>query len=137
MRVYQSLCLIKTNGANAFYELTSILRNELEKSGVLNGILLLSVLHTTAAVAMQEPDTSVHHDSGLVLDNAIPAHLDYEHIYEGIVNATAHQKQLLVGNSKLIPVKNGSLVLGTWQRPFLIEFFRSMERKVSITVIGE
>lgn len=137
MRVYQSVCLIKTDGAGAFHDLTAVISSELRKSGIRSGLLVVSVLHTTCGIAMQEPDKSVHRDSKLALDSAVPDYLDYEHTYEGVGNARAHQKQLLVGNSKIIPVKDNSLVLGTWQKPFLLEFFRAMERKVSVTIIGE
>lgn len=137
IQVYQSMCLISSNGHNKFHDLTSVLSEQLRKSGINNGLMLVSALHTTCAIAIQEPDRSVHSDCNLVLENVVPPHLGYEHIYEGTNNARAHQKQLLVGSSKIIPVKNNSLVLGRWQKPFLMEFFREMERRIFVTIIGE
>ena len=131
------MCLVKTKGPDVFHDLTSILSDELRKSGIKSGILNASILHTTCALAMQEPDKLVHADSKLMFDSIISHHLNFEHTFEGVVNAKAHQKQFLIGNSKTIPVRENSLLLGTWQRPFLIEFFRQMERKVLVTIIGE
>jgi secondary thiamine-phosphate synthase enzyme len=86
---------------------------------------------------MQEPEEGVHHDARLVLNNITPAHLNYHHLYEGLTNAKAHQRQMLIGAQIIIPVRNNSLVLGQWQKPFLIELFTAMERKLFITIIGE
>jgi secondary thiamine-phosphate synthase enzyme len=137
MKIYQNLRIIKTKGPENFHDLTKILEDELKKSDIKNGIMAVCILHTTACLALQEPDPLVHKDSNLVLDYIVPRNLEYHHTYEGITNATAHQKQMLVGNSIIIPISNGSLILGSWQKPFLIELFTSMERKLFITIIGE
>jgi len=131
------MCLISTTGYNKFHDLTSVLSEQLRESGISNGLMVVSALHTTCAIAMQEPDQSVHNDGGMMLENLLPSYLDYKHTYEGTDNARAHQKQLLIGNSKIIPVKDNSLVLGTWQKPFLVEFFREMERRIFVTILGE
>lgn len=136
VRVYQVLRTIETKEHGHYHDLTHITEEEVNKSGVKDGILIVSVLHTTAGITMQEPDTAVHRDGRLVLDNVAPTNINYAHTYEGIVNAAAHQKQMLIGNSRSIPVKDNALVLGTWQKLFLIELFRPMKRKVFITIIG-
>lgn len=136
MKVYQNIITIKTKGGGVFHDLTSILKDELKKSDVKNGVLIISVWHTTAAVTLQEADADVHHDTTLVLDHITPAHLPLQHTYEGVINAKAHQKAQLIGTFTVIPVKNRSLLLGTWQTPFLIEFFKPMERKVAILILG-
>ena len=137
MKIYQNLVIVKTKGAGEYHELTNILEKELAESGIKNGIMIVTVLHTTAAITMQEPDPAVHSDGRLVLNHVVPLDLEYSHTYEGMINAAAHQKQMLIGNSRIIPIKDGSLILGTWQRPFLIELFKSMQRKIHITIIGE
>jgi secondary thiamine-phosphate synthase enzyme len=137
MQVYQTYVYIKTKGVGIFHDLTDVLRSELEKSLIQNGILVVSLLHTTCALLMQEPEEGVHHDARLVLNNITPTHLNYNHLYEGLTNAKAHQRQMLIGAQIIIPVKNNSLVLGQWQKPFLIELFTAMERKLFITIIGE
>lgn len=137
VKVYQAFRIVETEQYSAYHDLTRLLESEVEKSGIKNGLISVNVLHTTAAIALQEPDPTVHEDGREVLSELIPTTRSYHHNYEGNINGAAHQKQLIVGNSRTIPVKNGKLVLGTWQKVFLVELFQPMQRKVFITIIGE
>lgn len=136
MKIHQSIRLIKTTSASAFHDLTTVLKDELKKSGIKNGILIVSALHTTCSIVLQESDKDVHADTLMVLDKIMPEDLPFRHVYEGIQNAKGHQAQAILGSLKIIPVKDGSLILGSWQTPYLIEFFKGMERKVFITILG-
>lgn len=135
-KVHQALRTVRTTQYGQYYDLTQLIEEEVQKSDISDGVLIVSILHTTTGITAQEPDIAVHRDGKMILENVAPTRLDYEHTYEGLLNATAHQKQMLIGNSRIVPVKDSCPVLGTWQRLFLLELFRPMERKVFITVLG-
>jgi secondary thiamine-phosphate synthase enzyme len=127
---------VQTHDPFEYVDITEEIRSEVKKSEMANGIVLVNVLHTTAAVVIQEADLTVHEDAKRVLERLIPCNGSYEHSYEGTVNGSAHQRQQMLGNSCTLPVKDGILVLGTWQKVFLVELFRPMIRHVQITMLG-
>jgi len=91
-----------------------------QKSGILNGICFVYVPHTTAAVTINEnADPDVKADILKGLEAIVPADLDYDHA-EG--NSPAHIKSSIIGNSASVFIKNGQLVLGTWQGIYFCEF---------------
>jgi len=127
---------MSTHGSFEYVDMTQTIKNEIKKSRIRNGIVQVNVLHTTAAVVVQEADTTIHEDAEIVLKNLIPSNGSYRHSYEGTVNGAAHQRQQILGNFCGLTVKNGELVLGTWQHVFLVELFRPMTRHVQITILG-
>ncbi len=99
-----------------------------------NGICMLYVPHTTAAVTINESaDPSVKEDILMVLNHVIPWKASYRHL-EG--NSPAHIKSTLVGPSELIAFENKALVLGTWQGIFFCEFDGPRTRKLHIKILG-
>jgi len=100
-------------------------------------VVIIHELHTTAALTIQENDTSVHEDTREILDELVPLDRRYRHSYEGNANATAHIKNQLLGSNITLPIINGKIALGTWQRIFLIELFEARHRKIAVSIIGE
>ncbi|HET7824075.1 MAG TPA: secondary thiamine-phosphate synthase enzyme YjbQ [Anaeromyxobacter sp.] len=128
---------VPTRAAHDLVEITDAVRSTLRKAGVADGILLVYVPHTTAGVTVQEnADPDVRRDLLLALENAVPARAsrgEYRHA-EG--NSAAHVKASLVGSSATLLVKDGDLVLGTWQGVFLCEFDGPRRRTVHLKVIA-
>jgi len=106
------------------------------EAGVQNGDVLVYCPHTTAAITINEnADPSVVHDILLALDQVVPrANPGYRHS-EG--NSDAHCKSSLVGCSEQVLIKDGSLVLGTWQAVYFCEFDGPRSRRVIVQVRGE
>ncbi len=105
-----------------------------QKSGVKEGLCILYVPHTTAAVTINEgADPSVKRDVLKMLNDLIPFEAGYSHT-EG--NSAAHIKSSVVGVTQVIPVKDGAPVLGTWQTIFFCEFDGPRRRNVHVTVSG-
>jgi secondary thiamine-phosphate synthase enzyme len=97
-------------------------------SGLAEGALLVWCPHTTAAIFVNEGhDPDVLHDIAMVLGRLVPGGLQYLH---GEGNSPAHLKSLLGGCSVTIPVFDGRLALGTWQRVFFAEFDGPRVRQV-------
>jgi secondary thiamine-phosphate synthase enzyme len=104
------------------------------KSGVKEGVCVLYVPHTTAAVTINEgADPSVKRDVLKTLNELIPFEAGYSHT-EG--NSAAHIKSTIVGVTQVVPIKDGAPMLGTWQTIFFCEFDGPRRRKVHVTVTG-
>jgi secondary thiamine-phosphate synthase enzyme len=133
---YSKRAEVQTHSNFEYIDITQLVQNEIQKSQILNGIVVVNVLHTTAALVLQESDPTVHEDAQRVLEDLVPTRAPYAHCYEGSVNGAAHQRQQVLGSVSTIPMIDGDLVLGTWQRIFLVELFRPMLRQIQISIFG-
>ncbi len=116
-------------------DITAQVRAAVQNFGTDDGICMVYVPHTTAAVTINESaDPSVAKDILMALNKMVPWHDDYDHL-EG--NSPAHIKTTLVGSSELITIEKGQLVLGTWQGIFFCEFDGPRKRKVHISIINQ
>ena len=123
---------VKTKEQTEFIDITSEVQKVVSSSDVRDGLCMVYVPHTTAAVTINESaDPSVKADMLMVLNEMVPWDAGYRHL-EG--NSPAHIKSTLVGASELINVENNSLVLGTWQGIFFCEFDGPRTRKVHVKV---
>lgn len=126
---------VKTSQQTEFVDITDQVQAAVSESGMKNGLCMVFVPHTTAAVTINESaDPAVRSDIVRVLNSMVPWEADYRHL-EG--NSPAHIKSTLVGASEMIAVENGKLVLGTWQGIFFCEFDGPRNRKVRITLIPD
>ncbi|ACO04314.1 MAG TPA: YjbQ family protein [Persephonella sp.] len=124
---------VVTQKRTHFEDITDAVQEVIDESGIDEGICCVYVPHTTAGVFINEnADPDVKWDIEKTLDKLIPWEDQYSHV-EG--NAAAHIKSVLTGNSLYIPVKNGKLLLGTWQGIFFAEFDGPRDRKVIIKVL--
>ncbi len=125
---------IYTNSHSEIIDITGFVRKAVKESGVKNGICVVYVPHTTAAVTINEDaDPSVKRDILATLEKIVPWEWDYTHL-EG--NSAAHIKAAVIGSDRTIIVENGELVLGTWQGIYFCEFDGPRERKVYIKIVS-
>ena len=123
---------VKTSAQTEMVDITSQVQDELNRSGVKEGRLILYVPHTTAAVTINEgADPAVKADILMALNQMVPWEAAYQHL-EG--NSPAHVKASLVGSSETILISAGRLVLGTWQRIFFCEFDGPRNRKLNVQI---
>jgi secondary thiamine-phosphate synthase enzyme len=126
---------VKTRERTELLDITSDINQLIQKSGTDQGLCMIYVPHTTAAVTINESaDPSVKSDILMVLNQIIPWEANYRHL-EG--NSPAHIKSTLVGSSELIAIENRRLILGTWQGIFFCEFDGPRSRKVDVRIIEE
>ena len=124
---------VKTKQRNELVDITPQVEKAVAESGIIEGICMLAVPHTTAAVTVNEnADPSVKADIIAKLSALAPDDDRYQH-REG--NADAHIKATLVGPSEVLLVKGGQLMLGTWQGVFFCEFDGPRTRNVVIKVL--
>jgi secondary thiamine-phosphate synthase enzyme len=123
---------VRTSAQTEFVDITRSVQEAVKKTGIEDGICIVFVPHTTAAVTINEnADPSVVHDMIMELNKIVPFKDAYRHM-EG--NSPAHIKASLVGCSEIVIVESGKLVLGTWQGIFFCEFDGPRNRKVHVKV---
>ncbi len=123
---------VETKSREQMIDITSRVREAVEKSGVKDGIAVCFVPHTTAAVTINEnADPDVTRDIIYKLNKEIPQSDSYRHA-EG--NSDAHVKTSLVGSSEHVLIEDGRLVLGTWQGIYFCEFDGPRKRRLLIKV---
>jgi secondary thiamine-phosphate synthase enzyme len=125
---------VRTSAQTEFMDITRSVQEAVEKAGVEDGICIIFIPHTTAAVTINEnADPSVVQDMIMELNKIVPFKDQYRHM-EG--NSPSHIKASLVGCSLIVLVESGKLVLGTWQGIFFCEFDGPRSRKVHVKVIS-
>ncbi|MCS6936061.1 MAG: secondary thiamine-phosphate synthase enzyme YjbQ [Candidatus Bipolaricaulota bacterium] len=128
-------CLtIKTQAKQEIIDITERLQRALRELGIQNGVVVLFVPHTTAAITINEnADPAVKEDILTALGKLVPAGPHYKHA-EG--NAHAHIKASLIGHSVTVPVQEGKLHLGTWQGVLFCEFDGPRTRELWLTAFA-
>lgn len=125
---------VSTGSRSDFIDITGRVREILRTSGIRDGICQVFVPHTTAGVTINEnADPDVTADIITTLDSVFPWHNNYRHM-EG--NSAAHIKASFMGSSACVPIRDGKLVLGTWQCVYFCEFDGPRTRKVVVNVMG-
>jgi len=126
---------VDTRAARECIDLTDRVRELVRRSSVEAGLCQVMVLHSTAAIVVNEfDDPNIGKDVLAALDRAVPAHAGWLHDQIDD-NAHAHIKAALLGPSELVPVADGDLLLGTWQRILLVELDGPRRRRVSVTCL--
>lgn len=126
---------VKSSKQIEFIDISREVKEIVKKSGIKNGLCIIFIPHTTAAVTINEnADPSVVKDIIMQLNKIVPSEDRYQHL-EG--NSPAHIKASLIGSSKAIFIDSGQLVLGTWQGIFLCEFDGPRVRTIYIKLISD
>jgi len=128
---------VKTNGHTDFVDITDRVNKTVEKSGVKEGIVLVFISGSTAAITTIEYETGALEDFKEALEKIAPEEANYKHHKKwGDKNGAAHIKSALVGTDFITPVVNGQLQLGTWQQIVLIDFDeKPREREVIVKIV--
>ncbi|HEY7624937.1 MAG TPA: secondary thiamine-phosphate synthase enzyme YjbQ [Candidatus Limnocylindria bacterium] len=126
---------VETTKREETIDITARVKAAVTRAKIADGIVAVTVAHTTAAVFVNEnADPDVQKDVLTALERAVPRDAKYSHA-EG--NGPAHVKSVLVGGSITLPVREGAIALGTWQGIYFAELDGPRARIATITVIGE
>ena len=107
------------------------------KSGVTDGVVLVSAMHITAGVYVNDWEGGLIEDIGEWLEKLAPSGRDYRHHQTGEDNADAHLKRTLIGHQVLLPITNGRLDLGPWEQVFYAEFDGRRRKRVVVKILGQ
>ena len=130
-----------TTAGAEFWDLTEIVREVASRSGVRHGQITVHTPHTTTTIVMNESETGFLNDYRRMIDRLAPEEGYYEHDdhelrtenlqEDEFLNGHSHCRQMLTGTASVtIPVVDGEVLLGTWQRVLFVEFDQSRERRV-------
>jgi secondary thiamine-phosphate synthase enzyme len=126
---------VETKRREETIDITSRVKAAVTRAKVSDGLVTITVAHTTAAVFVNEnADPDVQKDLLTALERMVPRDAKYEHA-EG--NGPAHVKAVVVGNSVTLAIRDGAIALGTWQGVYFTELDGPRERSATITVIGD
>ena len=122
----------------AFINITGEVARALAASGIREGLCLVTPMHITASVFINDDEGGLHHDDERFLERIAPhAPIDqYRHNDTGEDNADAHIKRQLMGQQVVVAVSEGRLDLGTWERIFYGEFDGRRRKRVLIKIVG-
>jgi secondary thiamine-phosphate synthase enzyme len=126
---------IKTH--RAYVHITSQIESAVKKSGVQEGMVLVSAMHITAGVYVNDNEPGLIEDIDRWLENLAPFDKNYQHHQTGEDNGDSHLKALLIHHEVIVPITAGKLDLGTWQRVFYAEFDGQRDKRVIVKVMGE
>jgi len=136
MKVHTEYLTIETKARYEMVHLTPRIEEIVRKSGVADGLCFVSPMHITAAVYVNDNESGLIDDIAVWLEKLAPRWPGYKHHQTGEDNADAHLKALLLHHETTLPVTNGRLDLGQWQRVFYAEFDGQRKKRVIVKVMG-
>jgi len=120
-----------------YVHITPQVEAAVQRSGVREGMVLVSAMHITAGVYVNDNEPGLIRDIDEWLEGLAPFREDYRHHQTGEDNGDSHLKAILVHHQVLLPITAGKLDLGTWQRVFYAEFDGQRAKRVIVKVMGE
>ena len=120
-----------------YIDITDKVDGMVKKSGVTDGMVLVSAMHITAGVWVNDAEDGLIADIDDWLEKLAPSGKDYRHHRTGEENGDAHLKSLLVHHQVIVPITGGALDLGPWQRVYYAEFDGMRRKRVVVKVMGE
>ncbi len=120
-----------------YINITGDIQRILEASGIKEGLMLVSAMHITAGVYVNDAESGLIGDIDEWLEKLAPFNANYRHHHTGEDNGDAHLKNLLIGHQVVVPVTNGRLDFGPWQQVYYAEFDGQRQKRVVVKLIGE
>ena len=137
MKSHTEYLTFHTRKHREYVHITPQVEAAVKESGVKEGMALVSAMHITAGVYVNDNESGLIHDIDEWLEGLAPFRKDYQHHETGEDNGDSHLKAILVHHQVILPVTAGRLDLGTWQRVFYAEFDGQRSKRVIIKIIGE
>ncbi|MCS6957246.1 MAG: secondary thiamine-phosphate synthase enzyme YjbQ [Aquificaceae bacterium] len=136
MKSHTAYLTFQTKNRREIIRITEDIKRIVEESGIKEGLCLVSSMHLTASVIVQDDEEGLHQDIWEWLETLAPYREDYKHHRTGEDNGDAHLKNLLTHLQVVLPVTGGNLDLGPWQEIFYLEFDGQRKKRVIVKVIG-
>ena len=137
MKIHTDYLWFETRKQQEIVRITDQVAGIVRASGVAEGMALVSAMHITAAVFVNDWEDGLIHDFQVWLEKLAPAGKDYRHHQTGEDNADAHLKRQIMGREVVVAITKGKLDFGPWEQIFYGEFDGSRNKRVLIKVIGE
>ena len=126
-----------TKKPREYVNITSDVDQMVKKSGIKDGMVLVSAMHITAAVYVNDAEDGLIHDIDEWLEKLAPFNRNYQHHRTGETNGDAHLKSLLIHHEVIVPITDGKLDFGPWQQIYYAEFDGQRRKRVVVKVMGD
>ena len=137
MHFHTQYLWFQTGKKRELINITPKVEEAVSKCGILEGMVLVSAMHITAGVIVNDHEPGLWEDIDEWLEKVAPFRQNYRHHRTGETNGDAHLKSILAHNQVVLPVTQGKLDLGPWQQVFYAEFDGMRRKRVIIKVMGE
>jgi secondary thiamine-phosphate synthase enzyme len=136
VKAHTEYLTFETKKKRELIHLTATISSIVAKSGISEGFVLVSAMHITAGVFVNDDESGLHEDIMKWLEELAPEGPDYKHHRTGEDNGHAHLKSLLVHHEVTLPITKGKLDLGPWQRVFYAEFDGQRPKRLIVKALG-
>jgi len=137
MKSYTEYLWFNTKKHREYINITSEVEKILGKSGIKEGMILVSAMHITAGIYVNDAELGLIQDIDEWLEKLAPFNQNYRHHHTGETNGDSHLKSLLIHHEVIIPVTNGKLDFGPWQQIYYAEFDGQRRKRVIVKAMGE
>ena len=137
MKFQTKYLTFQTKNHREYINITYEVEKALRESGIQEGMVLVSAMHITAAVYVNDAESGLIQDIDEWLEHLAPSRPDYRHHQTGETNGDSHLKSLLIHHEVIVPITNGKLDLGPWQQIYYAEFDGQRRKRLIIKVMGE
>jgi secondary thiamine-phosphate synthase enzyme len=137
MKFHTEYLTFHTSKRREYIHLTPQVEAAVKKSGIKDGMVLVSAMHITAGVYVNDNESGLIEDIDAWLEKLAPFRSDYKHHETGEDNGDSHLKSLIIHHEVIVPITAGRLDLGPWQRIFYAEFDGQRDKRLILKVMGE
>ena len=137
MKTHTEYLWFHTKNPRDYINITPQVEDIVRKSKVQEGMVLVSAMHITAGVYVNDAEEGLINDMDEWLEKICPFKKDYRHHLTGETNGDAHLKSLLIHHEIIAPITQGKLDFGTWQQIYYAEFDGQRKKRVIVKVLGE
>jgi len=137
MKFYTEYLWFNTEKIRDYINITDEVEDIVRKSGIQDGMALVSAMHITAAVYVNDAESGLIQDIDAWLEEIAPYNINYKHHKTGETNGDSHLKSLTLGHEIIAPITNGRLDFGPWQQIYYAEFDGQRRKRVIVKVMGE
>ncbi len=137
MKFHTKYLWFNTTKHRDYINITDEVQDAVDESGIKEGMVLVSAMHITAGVYVNDAENGLISDIDKWLEELAPFNINYKHHMTGETNGDSHLKSLIIGHEIIVPVTNGKLDFGTWQQIYYAEFDGQRRKRVIIKVMGE
>lgn len=136
MKTHTKYLWFNTKNHREYINITHEVDLALKESGIKEGMILVSAMHITAGVYVNDAESGIIQDMDDWLEQHCPYKDDYRHHRTGETNGDSHLKSLMIGHEVIVPVTDGRLDLGPWQQVYYAEFDGQRRKRLIIKVMG-
>jgi secondary thiamine-phosphate synthase enzyme len=137
MKSHTEYLTFNTKNHREYINITQEVEEAVKKSKISEGMVLVSAMHITAGVYVNDAEDGLIKDIDEWLEKIAPFNPDYRHHRTGETNGDSHLKSLLIHHEVIVPVTKGELDFGPWQQIYYAEFDGQRKKRVIIKVMGE